>query len=188
MSIHSCININIRPFSFPVKKKMGIIQITVCLTGETVTFLCSNKKVTKEVVRGEALRINRILAPDPTLSWKLMDLKDRRVFCGTTLFAGISRPPLSGANTPAALNAGNTSANTRGSPLSSCPRRPICCPACRSDLSPRNSLWMLATALLPRLWFLYGFSSLNYRNVRLSRTIFRTARNRLPKGQVYDKM
>ena len=31
-----------------------------------VTFLCPNKKVTKEVVRGEALRINRILAPDPT--------------------------------------------------------------------------------------------------------------------------
>ena len=31
-----------------------------------VTFLCPNKKVTKEVVRGEALRANRILAPDPT--------------------------------------------------------------------------------------------------------------------------
>jgi hypothetical protein len=31
-----------------------------------VTFLCPNKKVTKEIVRGEALRANRILAPDPT--------------------------------------------------------------------------------------------------------------------------
>jgi len=31
-----------------------------------VTFLCPNKKVTKEVVRGEAFRTNRILAPDPT--------------------------------------------------------------------------------------------------------------------------
>ena len=31
-----------------------------------VTFLCPNKKVTKEVVRGEALRANRTLAPDPT--------------------------------------------------------------------------------------------------------------------------
>ena len=31
-----------------------------------VTFLCPNKKVTKEVVRGEALRANCILAPDPT--------------------------------------------------------------------------------------------------------------------------
>ena len=31
-----------------------------------VTFLCPNKKVTKEVVRGEELRANRILAPDPT--------------------------------------------------------------------------------------------------------------------------
>ena len=33
---------------------------------DTVTFLCPNKKVTKEVVRGEALRANRNLAPDPT--------------------------------------------------------------------------------------------------------------------------
>ena len=31
-----------------------------------VTFLCPNKKVTKEVVRGEALRAKCILAPDPT--------------------------------------------------------------------------------------------------------------------------
>ena len=31
-----------------------------------VTFLFPNKKVTKEVVRGEALRANSILAPDPT--------------------------------------------------------------------------------------------------------------------------
>ena len=31
-----------------------------------VTFLCPNKKATKEVVRDEALRANRILAPDPT--------------------------------------------------------------------------------------------------------------------------
>jgi len=31
-----------------------------------VTFLYPNKKVTKEVVRGEAFRTNRILAPDPT--------------------------------------------------------------------------------------------------------------------------
>ena len=31
-----------------------------------VTFLFPNKKVTKEVVRGEALRINRIIVPDPT--------------------------------------------------------------------------------------------------------------------------
>ena len=31
-----------------------------------VTFLCPNKKVTKEIVRGEALRENRSLAPDPT--------------------------------------------------------------------------------------------------------------------------
>ena len=32
----------------------------------SVTFLCPNKKVTKEIVRGEALRANRILAPAPT--------------------------------------------------------------------------------------------------------------------------
>ena len=31
-----------------------------------VTFLCPNKKVTKEIVRGEALRANRTLAPGPT--------------------------------------------------------------------------------------------------------------------------
>ena len=31
-----------------------------------VTFLCPNKKVTKEVIRGEALRAKCILAPDPT--------------------------------------------------------------------------------------------------------------------------
>ena len=31
-----------------------------------VTFLFPNKKVTKEVVRGEAFRANSILAPDPT--------------------------------------------------------------------------------------------------------------------------
>ena len=31
-----------------------------------VTFLCPNKKVTKEIVWGEALRENCILAPDPT--------------------------------------------------------------------------------------------------------------------------
>ena len=40
------------------------LQFVVLLTG--VTFLCPNKKVTKEIVRGEALRANRILAPDPT--------------------------------------------------------------------------------------------------------------------------
>ena len=39
-------------------------QFGELMTG--VTFLCPNKKVTKEVVRGEALRANRILAPDPT--------------------------------------------------------------------------------------------------------------------------
>ena len=32
----------------------------------SVTFLCPNKKVTKEVVRGEAFRANSTLAPDPT--------------------------------------------------------------------------------------------------------------------------
>ena len=37
------------------------------LTGKNVLLSCDpNKKVTKEVVRGEALRANRILAPDPT--------------------------------------------------------------------------------------------------------------------------
>ena len=39
-------------------------QFIELMTG--VTFLCPNKKVTKEVVRGEALRANSILAPDPT--------------------------------------------------------------------------------------------------------------------------
>ncbi len=33
---------------------------------KSVTFLCPNKKVTKEVVRGEALRAKSTLAPDPT--------------------------------------------------------------------------------------------------------------------------
>ena len=35
-------------------------------------------------------------------------------FCGTTLFAGNSDHSRNGANTPSALNAGNTSADTGG--------------------------------------------------------------------------
>ena len=38
-------------------------------------------------------------------------------------------------------------------PLSHCPLRPICCPAFRSALSTRNSLWRRSAALLPLLWF-----------------------------------
>ena len=40
--------------------------LTVGQRMSIVTFLCPNKKVTKEIVRGEALRAKRILAPDPT--------------------------------------------------------------------------------------------------------------------------
>ena len=35
-----------------------------------------------------------------------------------------------------------------------CPQRSICCSAFRSDLSPRNSLWMRFAVLLPLQWFL----------------------------------
>ena len=41
--------------------KFQFVELTI-----SVTFLCPNKKVTKEVVRGEAFRANRTLAPDPT--------------------------------------------------------------------------------------------------------------------------
>ena len=41
--------------------KFQFVELTI-----GVTFLFPNKKVTKEVVRGEALRANSILAPDPT--------------------------------------------------------------------------------------------------------------------------
>ena len=70
-----------------------------------------------------------------------MGNKDRNCFCGTTLFAGIPghlttaptrRLPLTQAIRQRILRF----------PLSPCPRRPICCSAFRSDLSPRNSLWM----------------------------------------------
>ena len=37
----------------------------------------------------------------------------------------------------------------RAKPCSHCPLRPICCPAFRSALSTRNSLWMRLAALLP---------------------------------------
>jgi len=40
------------------------------------------------------------------------------------------------------VNAGIASEDTLGCPISPCPQRPICCPALRSALSPRNSLWM----------------------------------------------
>ena len=40
------------------------------------------------------------------------------------------------------VNAGNASEDTQGDPFSHCPLRPICCPAFRSALSCRNSLWM----------------------------------------------
>ena len=50
---------------------------------KSVTFLCPNKKVTKEVVRGEALRANRILAPDPTpAAFDHRPLKMSRFFSG----------------------------------------------------------------------------------------------------------
>ena len=69
--------------------------------------------------------------------------KDRKDnFCGTTLLAEKSGHLRNGANTPSALNAGNTSSDTRDRSLSPCPLRPICCPALRSVLSFRNSLWM----------------------------------------------
>ena len=80
--------------------------------------------------------------------------------CGTTLFAAHCGHFQNGANTPSALNAGNTSADTLDRSISPCPRRPICCSAFRSDLSFRNSLWMRYAALLPRLWF--GVSSVAF--------------------------
>ena len=80
--------------------------------------------------------------------------------CGTTLFAAYCGHFRNGANTPSALNAGNTSADTLDCSISPCPRRPICCSAFRSDLSFRNSLWMRYAALLPRLWF--GVSSVAF--------------------------
>jgi len=50
-----------------------------------VTFLCPNKKVTKEIVRGEALRANRILAPDPTpAAFDHRPLKMSRFSAGST--------------------------------------------------------------------------------------------------------
>ena len=50
-----------------------------------VTFLCPNKKVTKDVVRGEALRANRILAPDPTpAAFGHRPLKMSRFSAGST--------------------------------------------------------------------------------------------------------
>ena len=92
-------------------------------------------------------------------------------FCGTTLFAE-KRPPHSGANTPAAFNAGNTSADTPVSPF------PVPSAAhlllrfsLRSQL-PELSVDAL-TALLPRLWFwCYRLPSLNTRSVLLSSAFF----------------
>ena len=50
-----------------------------------VTFLCPNKKVTKEVVRGEALRAKCILAPDPTpAAFDHRPLKMSRFSAGST--------------------------------------------------------------------------------------------------------
>ena len=45
--------------------------------------------------------------------------------CGTTLFAAHCGHFQNGANTPSALNAGNTSADTLDRSISPCPRRPI---------------------------------------------------------------
>ena len=53
------------------------------------------------------------------------------------------------------VNAGIASEDTLGDPISPCPRRPIYCPAFRSALSSRNSLWMRFAVLLPLQWFLY---------------------------------
>ena len=50
-------------------------------------------------------------------------------------------------------NAGNASEDTRGHPLSLCPRRPICCSAFRSPLSCGELSVDALAALLPRLWF-----------------------------------
>ena len=64
-------------------------------------------------------------------------------------------------------------------PISPCPRRPICCSAFRSDLSPRNSLWMRWQFYF-RVVGLSLIGSLNNRNVRLSRTFFHLGWSGLP--------
>ena len=61
----SCLQIlphlTILPDTILRKFKFQFVELTI-----GVTFLFPNKKVTKEVVRGEAFRANSILAPDPT--------------------------------------------------------------------------------------------------------------------------
>ena len=49
------------PFFISMTEKLQFSELLA-----DVTFLLPNKKVTKEVVRGEAFRANSILAPDPT--------------------------------------------------------------------------------------------------------------------------
>ena len=92
------------------------------------------------------------------------------IFCGTTLFAGkpAARP---GANTPAALNAGNTSSDT---PVSRFPSPSAAHLLHRFSLrsQPPELSVDAPAALLPRLWFgaVLRLSSLNYIFVRLSST------------------
>ena len=101
-------------------------------------------------------------------------------FCGTTLFAGFPGHLCNSANTPSALNAGITSADTRENSLSLCPRRPIYCPAFRSALSfaelSVDALRSFTSASMVCLcmWLF------NYTFVRLSRTFFHLRRKRLP--------
>ena len=71
------------------------------------------------------------------------------------------------------VNAGIASEDTLEKSISPCPQRPICCPAFRSALSPRNSLWMRIAVLLPLQWFCIRLCFLYYSCVRLSRTNFR---------------
>ena len=93
-------------------------------------------------------------------------------FCGTTLLAGnLPLCPVPTHRLP--VNAGNASEDTGITIRSHCPLRPICCPAFRSALSHRNSLWMRLAALLPLPWFQTMLCSLYTICVRLSRTFLR---------------
>ena len=102
--------------------------------------------------------------------------KDRKHFSAVPPCLPPARPLMTMPTHRLPHNAGNASKILRPTARSLRPLRPICCPAARSALSTRNSLWRRQAALLPLRRFQNMLCLFNTKCVRLSSTFFHRRR------------
>ena len=122
-------------------------------------------------------------APVPTTG-----TRTENTFLRYHLVCRILRPLCNSANTPSALNAGNTSADTKGCSLFPLPSAAHLLPrfSLRSQLC--ETLCGCAVQFYFRFKGLYMVSLFNYTSVRLSRTFFHRWRKWLPKARCRAKI